>query len=309
MELVYVIRGLLKPILKPLIRLIVGLIAIPLFRIFMRKVVRLQTLDAELEKDLEEWFRGSLLLLIATANMEHIFFDWVPLHLQENYAWVTVAFRIMLAISVVETMPDQELFSIIHPGPPKIEAKGIRDYLRQAKEKWREILKGMLCQHINRSSPVFAIMAAIFGGVDHSYLTEHMQGGIEMIHDLQEQGTHVPDSSVLIDQTKGMIESLQATPNKYFLKDREGMIVGWVCYFIAIIQYLIIGLVTSKDKALDVLSEFDRKVAERRREIIDEFAVPEEEVDKIEAAAQKEAAAEKSKKQKQKEEPEKPDET
>ncbi|MCH8830110.1 MAG: hypothetical protein IID45_11090, partial [Planctomycetes bacterium] len=40
---------------------------------------------------------------------------------------------------------------------------------------------------------------------------------------------------------------------------------------VAIVQYLIIGLVTSRDKALNVLSEFDRQVALRRREIIDEF--------------------------------------
>ena len=49
--------------------------------------------------------------------------------------------------------------------------------------------------------------------------------------------------------------------------------VGWVCYLLAIAQYLIIGLVTSRDRAMDVLSEFDRAVAERRRELIDEFEI------------------------------------
>jgi hypothetical protein len=39
----------------------------------------------------------------------------------------------------------------------------------------------------------------------------------------------------------------------------------------AITQYLIIGLVTSRDRALDVLSEFDRAVAKRRNELIEEF--------------------------------------
>ena len=47
--------------------------------------------------------------------------------------------------------------------------------------------------------------------------------------------------------------------------------VGWVCYFMAISQYLIIGLVTSRDKALNVLAEFNRQVTIRRRELIEEF--------------------------------------
>jgi hypothetical protein len=47
--------------------------------------------------------------------------------------------------------------------------------------------------------------------------------------------------------------------------------IGWICYFVAIAQYLLIGLVTSRDKALDVLAQFDRQVAVRRREIIREF--------------------------------------
>jgi hypothetical protein len=33
------------------------------------------------------------------------------------------------------------------------------------------------------------------------------------------------------------------------------------------------GLVTSKDKALDALSEFDRQVAIRRQELLEEFDV------------------------------------
>ena len=43
--------------------------------------------------------------------------------------------------------------------------------------------------------------------------------------------------------------------------------VGWVCYFLAIVQFLIIGLVSSRDKALDVLSEFDQQVQLRREEL------------------------------------------
>jgi hypothetical protein len=55
------------------------------------------------------------------------------------------------------------------------------------------------------------------------------------------------------------------------VRQRERWLVGWVCYLMAITQYLIIGLVTSRDRALDVLSEFDRAVAKRRNELIEEF--------------------------------------
>jgi hypothetical protein len=58
-------------LLRPLIRLLVGFIAIPLFRLFLRRVVHMQRLDTELTKDLEQWIRGSLLLLFATANVEY----------------------------------------------------------------------------------------------------------------------------------------------------------------------------------------------------------------------------------------------
>ena len=214
------IGPILRPVLRPLTRFLVGMIAIPLFRLFLRRVVRLQDLDAELEKDLEQWFRGSLLLLVATANMEAVLFDWVPLDWKDG--WIPVALRLLLAVGVIEAMPDQELFAIIHPGPPKLKFSKKQGYLRELREQCWPICRGLLCQHLNRSSPVFAIMAAVFGG---------------------ERG-----------------ETLWT--------------VGWVCYGFAIVQYLIIGLVTSRDKALDVLSEFDRKVAVRRREIIEEFDIP-----------------------------------
>ncbi|MCH7685829.1 MAG: hypothetical protein IH899_03970 [Planctomycetes bacterium] len=61
---------IVRPLVRPLMRFFVGLIAIPLFRFFLKKIIRLQDLDAELEKDLEQWFQGSLILLVATANME-----------------------------------------------------------------------------------------------------------------------------------------------------------------------------------------------------------------------------------------------
>lgn len=218
----------LRPVIKPVTRLLIGALAIPLFRLFLRRVVRLQELDQELEKDLEQWFRGSLLLLVATANMEQLLFGWLEdvsrLNLQEEHAWIAVGFRLLLAIGVIESMPDQSLFAIIHPGPRPIRfSRGVPCF--GLKEQCWPYLKGMLCQHLNRSSPVLAIMAAIFGGNP----------------DIPGQHTH--------------------------------FVVGWVCYGLAITQYLIIGLVTSKDKALDALSEFDRQVAIRRQELIDEFDV------------------------------------
>jgi len=218
----------LRPVIKPMTRLLIGALAIPLFRLLLRRVVRLQELDQELEKDLEQWFRGSLLLLAATANMETFLFGWLEdvsrLNLQEEHAWIAVGFRLLLAIGVIESMPDQSLFAIIHPGPPAIRfRRGVPCF--GLKEQCWPYLKGMLCQHLNRSSPVLAIMAAIFGGNPSK----------------PDQYTHC--------------------------------VVGWVCYGLAITQYLIIGLVTSKDKALDALSEFDRQVAIRRQELIDEFDV------------------------------------
>ncbi len=221
--LVRLLLGLriLRPLFRPATRFLVGALAIPLFRLFLRRVVRLQDLDKELEKDLEEWFRGSLLLLATTANMEELLFGWVPLDLQGEHAWVAVAFRLLLAMGVIEAMPDQDLFSIIHPGPPALKPRWRERWFGLAGQV-RPYLKGTLCQHLSRSSPVLAIMAAIFGGsVSHGTPPEHI-------------------------------------------------LVGWVCYGLAVTQYLVIGLVTSKDKALDALAEFDRQIAVRRQELVDE---------------------------------------
>lgn len=215
-------QNLIRPVLRPLTRIMVGLIAIPLFRLFMRRIIRVQDLDEELEKDLEQWFRGSVMLLVATANMEQVLFGWVPFDLETKYAWLSVGLRLMLAIGVIEAMPDQELFSIIHPGPPKPKWPRKGHFWTDLKVQFKPMCKGLLCQHLNRSSPVLAIMSAIFGGADPIHYT-----------------------------------------------------VGWVCYFMAISQYLIIGLVTSRDKALNVLAEFDRQVAIRRRELIEEFDIEE----------------------------------
>jgi hypothetical protein len=46
---------------------------------------------------------------------------------------------------------------------------------------------------------------------------------------------------------------------------------GWICYGMALIQYLIIGLVTTQDKALTALGLLDQQAEQRRRELIAEF--------------------------------------
>lgn len=208
----------IRPIIRPLIRLFVGIIAIPLFRLFLRKGIRLQDLDAELEKDLEQWFQGSLVLLVATKNMEDQMLTLMSLGADGDptgeMKYLFMGLRIMLAIGVIGFMPDQELFSVIHPGPPRLKFSSFTDLIREFRENFRAIWVGYLCRHLNQSSPVFAILAAMADGW-----------------------------------------------------------VGWFCYGMAIVQYLIIGLVTSKDKALDVLSEFDRQVAIRRRELVEEFEI------------------------------------
>lgn len=198
---------LLAPLLKPIIRLFLGFIAIPIFRLFVRRVVKVQEIDEELEKDLEQWFRGALLLLLATANMESMVFGWVSQEVRDERALLFMAGRLLLAIGVIEGMPDQSLFALIHPGPqpPKIEkGRVIWSILRYIPK----FVKGLACQHLNRSSPVFAILAVIY-------------------HDE----------------------------------------IGWVCYGIALAQYLLIGLVTSKDKALNVLQRFDEAVKQQRHQL------------------------------------------
>ncbi len=201
---------LLQPLLKPLVRLFLGLIAIPIFRMFVRRVVRVNDLDEELEKDLEQWFRGALLLLLATQNMESTIFFWVRPETRESVFFM--GGRLLLAIGVIEGMPDQSLFALIYPGPqpPKIErGRVVWSLIRYLPS----LGKGLICQHLNRSSPVLAILAVIW-----------------------------PDQTV-----------------------------GWVCYGVAIGQYLLIGLVASKDKALGVLQKFDEAVARQRHEIENEI--------------------------------------
>ena len=204
---------IIQPIVKLLTRLFVGMIAIPIFRLLLGRFIDVDRIDYELHKDLSQWFRGSLLLLVATANLEHSLFGWIPINLQGEGGWITFAMRLLLALGVVEAMPDQALFAIIHPGPPRLNLSRENGYLLPLWTNRRKILKGLMCQHINRSSPVFAILSAVYTGW-----------------------------------------------------------VGWTCYGLALAQYLLIGLVTSRDKLRDVLAEFDSQTELQRRELIEDLA-------------------------------------
>lgn len=251
--------SLLKPIIQPITRLIVGSVAVPLFRLFTKRVLKFGTLDNELEKDLEQWFRGALILLLATQNVETAIFPWVEpvIHSRftdsapldpsasesadqttpaldgaseivpgasaapsesmlevghNDYGWILLGLRVMLAIGVIQMMPDQELFALMHSRPPKLDFDRKQKYWPQIKLNAVPFLKGHLCLHLNKSSPVFAILAAIAPGVP-----------------------------------------------------------GWICYGMALIQYLIIGLMTTQDKALDALGLLDQQAERRRNEVIQEF--------------------------------------
>ena len=243
--------SLLKPIIRPVTRLLVSLIAVPIFRVLTRRMIRTEKFDSELEKDLEQWFRGALILLMATQNMESILFPWVKPVIQSRYqtsspnealapstsdgttgsnaadskfeidenrwGWLLLGLRVMLAIGVIQMMPDQALFAVIHSEPPKMKfIKGQKRW-PQFKAQFKGYLQGQLCVHLNRLSPVFAILATIAPGA-----------------------------------------------------------AGWTCYSLALVHYLIIGLITSKDKALNLLKIFDETVERRRHEIIEEFQLEKE---------------------------------
>ena len=272
---------LFRSVLRPITRVIVGVIAIPIFRFILRRVFRLQDLDDELEKDLEEWFRGALLLLAASANMEHLLFGWMEqVEWLDRMDWLTMGLRLMLAIGVIEAMPDQELFAVIHPGPPKIKP-GKSIFKEFWKQKWA-FIKGAVCQHLNRSSPVLAMMAAIVGAqlpafVDtQADLFRHSTTTVWSA--TQSMGSVSPASTVIGHEIYSDIEPQMREMHQEYRQRWERWMVGWVCYLLAITQYLIIGLVTSRDRAMDVLSEFDRAVAQRRRELIEEFDLPDQPV-------------------------------
>ena len=202
---------LIRVVTKPVMRLVIKLLAIPFFRIVLRYLMRVEVISEELEKDLSQWFRASVLLLIATRNMEEIIFQTtrVPDRFETVVDALLLGLRLLLAIGCIEAMPDQELFRLIHSGPPRLKVSGLRAVWREIRQNWRAWLWGVFCIHLSRTSPVFAIVCVF---------------------------------------------------NKHF--------AGWVCYGLAIFQYLIIGLVTSRDRALDALAAFDAEVAVRREELL-----------------------------------------
>jgi hypothetical protein len=223
----WLVDQLLSPIVRPCTRFLVGLLAIPTYRRVRRSFVASQEHDLELEKDLEQWTRGAILLLVATRNFEYGFREFLKhavndlmhfstkihweLSFSDQNVWVAAG-RLMVAIGVIESMPDQQLFSVIHPGLRGISYDRKQGLWDNLKKGWRPTLKGIACHHLSRSSPVLAILAVI-----------------------------IPDWP------------------------------GWVCYVMAITQYLIIGLVTSRDRAIDVLSAFDQQIEIQRSKLIQEF--------------------------------------
>lgn len=211
----------IRQITKPVTRMLLKLIAIPIFRFLLKYLLRVDVISQELEKDLSQWFRASVLLLFATHNMEEILFQTSTREFKHESVIDAVSFglRLFLAIGCIEGMPDQELFRFIHPGPPKVKAKKFGDILRELRQNWRAWLWGVACIHLSRASPVFAIITVF-----------------------------------------------QVGP------------VGWVCYWLAVAQYLLIGLATSRDKAIDVLTSFDAEVAARRAELLSELQATASEV-------------------------------
>ena len=221
-----IVKPLVGRTLKPGARFAVGLVAVPLFR-WALKLVRLQHFDRELEKDLEEWFAASALLFLCTANAEQLLFQQLGF---EPRDWISLGFRLLLAIGVVEAMPDVALFPVLHP-KPKLPKKS--DFGRG--KRWfglREVvpryLRGMLCQHLARSSPVLAILACVVGGV------------------VDESGAIPPGR-------------------------RGEWTAGWCCYGAAISQYLVMGLMASREEAASVLAAYDAKVARDRARLVAEL--------------------------------------
>lgn len=210
---------LLIYITRPLARLIIRLGALPVLRFCFHHVRALERLNDELEKDLAEWIRGSLLLLLITANVEVLLWHkLIPFpDLLDAHKWFGVGLRIMLAVAVIQMMPDQELFTVIHPGPRLPHFPPGSSLAGKLRLCANPLGIGMLWQHLSRSSPVFAILAVIFTGW-----------------------------------------------------------IGWACYGMAVLQYLIIGLVTSRDRAIDVLLVFDEQMAARRHELVRQVRVLDE---------------------------------
>lgn len=152
----------LSQLLRPISRLIAGVLAVKVCRFVMKRLGNVRVIDAEFERDIEHWFRASLVLLVATANVEGLLFGWVRLDLEGHWGWLFFGLRLFIVTGVIEAMPDQEIFAILHRGPPTVRFG--RGFWRRLWEARRPISRGIFNQHMKRSSPVFAFLAAIFGG-------------------------------------------------------------------------------------------------------------------------------------------------
>ena len=151
----------LNQLLRPISRVIAGVLAVKVCRFVMKRIGKVQVVDAEFERDIEHWFRASLVLLVATANVEWLLFG-ERTDLESHWSWLILGFRLLIVAGVIEAMPDQEIYAILHRGPPKVPfGKGF--WQRWWDARW-QIWGGIFNQHIKRSSPVLAFLAAIFGG-------------------------------------------------------------------------------------------------------------------------------------------------
>ena len=222
------LRPLVARVLKPAARFAVGLVAVPVFRWGLR-AVRLQAFDRELEKDLEEWFAASALLLLCTANVERLLFSELGF---EPGDFVSLGFRLLLAVGVVEAMPDAQLFPVLYPKPevPPASAFGRDRRWFGLRDALPAYLKSHAHQWLTRSSPVFAILACVIGGVTDA------------------DGAVPPDRAA-------------------------EWTAGWCCYGAAVTQYLVMGLMASKEQAASVLAAYDARVAAVREELVAELAV------------------------------------
>lgn len=204
-----------KPVLRPVIRVLGGLLAIPVFRFLIRRVFRVHASDAELERDLENWFRGSIILLAATKNFEDFVFGLLDWGTEQTIVWQSLLLRLLLAVGVIESMPDEDVFSVVHRGPPKLKLTTRAGWGAAWRARY-EVLRGLGILHLRRSSPVFVIMAVVGVGA----------------------GT---------------------TEN----------VVGWCCYGLAVAQYLVIAVITQRDRLTGLLENFDRNAQAIRDGIVE----------------------------------------
>ena len=105
-------KSILAPLTRPVARLVIGMLVIPLFRAARVRLFRNVAISGELEKDLEQWLRASLVLMFASKNVEVWLSSWLLFKFDVSLDhWYVLAGRLLLAIGVVESMPDQQLFS------------------------------------------------------------------------------------------------------------------------------------------------------------------------------------------------------